>query len=256
MADIQPFGTDTNTRSLDGTETTYGLKTIKAFGCTVVSFDISADWASQAGKLSLSLIEDEADGDRFRAPVIGSPYVFELQRDDTDAVVFEYIGIVDSFSRSATTTTKTYNVSIASPLRILDATQVVLNGYTGLGAAMEGFSDFTGFGPQPFGNLNVNIAVDNNTGPNHWFNVSNMINVFGILENEDPNFRVPRDFLERTHGDFGFSASNKDGMPIINLFWALHMGVNHLPKINPLQGQQTHGGNLLYGRHNYNLNSE
>ena len=90
MSDIQPFGTSSDTTSLDGINT-YGLKTIKAFGCTVVSFDISADWASQAGKLSLTLIEDEADGDRLKVPVIGSPYIFELQRDDTDEVIFEYI---------------------------------------------------------------------------------------------------------------------------------------------------------------------
>jgi hypothetical protein len=252
MADIQPFGTSSDTKTLDGINT-YGLKPIKAFGCTVVNFEVSADWASQAGKLSMTLIEDEPDGDRLAIPVIGSPYVFELHRDDDDSVIFEYVGIIESFSRTANTSTKTYAVSVTSPLRILDATQVILNGYTGLGAALEGAADFSGFGAQPFGNLNGQVLVDNDTGFYHWFNVSNIINVFGILENEDPNFRVPRDFAASTFGDFGFSAANKDGIPLVNLLWGLHMGINHLPKINSSQGQQTHGGNLLYGRQNYNL---
>ena len=252
MTDIQPFGTSNDAKSLDGTND-YGLKTIKAFGCTVVSFDISADWASQAGSLSMTLIEDEADGDRLSIPVIGSPYIFELQRDDTDEVIFEHVGIVDSFSRSSSSSTKTYSVSIASPLKILDATQVIINGFTGLGAAMEGKKDFSGFGAQLFGSNNRSVKIDNNTGSYHWFNVSNLINVFGILENEDKNFRVPRDIGGTTFGDFGFSAISDEGIPLTNLLWALHVGINHLPKITPMGAQKTHGGNLLYGRHNYNL---
>ena len=60
MSSIQPFGTSADGATVDGINSV-SLKQIKAFGCTVVSFDISADWSSQAGSLSLNLIEDEAD---------------------------------------------------------------------------------------------------------------------------------------------------------------------------------------------------
>ena len=262
--DIQPFGTSTDAPTIDGINQRK-LKVIKAFGCTVVSFDISADWSSQAGSLSLNLIEDEADGDRLSIPVIGSPFIFELREDDgtTDGnVIFEYVGIVDSFSRSASTTTKTYSASISSPLKILDASKVIMDGYTGLGGALEGSFDFSGFGAYDFGHNNGQIVVDNSNGVYHWFNVSNLINVFGILENEDELFRVPRNASatsaltgSTTYGNFGFAGVSDDGMPLVNLMWALHMGINHLPKINATQYQQTHGGNLLYGRHNYDINN-
>ena len=110
MSSIQPFGTSADGATVDGINSV-SLKQIKAFGCTVVSFDISADWSSQAGSLSLNLIEDEADGDRLSIPVIGSPFIFEVREDDGSPdgkVIFEHIGLVESFSRSASTTTKTY----------------------------------------------------------------------------------------------------------------------------------------------------
>ena len=45
MSDILPFGTSADGASLD-------LVPIKLFGCTVVDFNVSADWSSQGGALS------------------------------------------------------------------------------------------------------------------------------------------------------------------------------------------------------------
>ena len=135
MSIIQPFGTSADAGTVDG-ENSNSLNVIKAFGCSVVSFNASADWGSQAGSLDLTLIEDEDDGDRLSIPVIGEPFIFEATQNDSDgntSVIFEYVGIVDSFSRSSSTSTKTYSATISSPLKILNATKVILNGYTGLG---------------------------------------------------------------------------------------------------------------------------
>ena len=52
MSDIQPFGTSTDGAQPD-------LAVIKAFGCTVIDFSVSADWSSQAGSLSFKIIEDD-----------------------------------------------------------------------------------------------------------------------------------------------------------------------------------------------------
>tara|TARA_Y100000004_G_scaffold153481_1_gene177184 strand:+ start:3095 stop:6838 length:3744 start_codon:yes stop_codon:yes gene_type:complete len=239
---IQPFGTTSSQATPD-------LAVIKAFGCTVVDFNVSADWASQAGSLSFRLIEDEADGDRLVIPVLGSPHIFEL-KDTSGNVLFEYIGLVDSFSRSSSNT-KTYSVSLTSPLTILNSSQVIMDGFAGLGGSLEANADFSGTEYYDFGHNNNLITVNNSPGSNHWHNISNLINVLGILENDHPDYRVA--FATDTYGDFGHSAKSADGIPLIKLIWALHMGINHLPALSDEQKQRTHGGNLLFGRHNYNV---
>lgn len=257
---IQPFGTSTDSA-------THPLAQIKLFGCTVVDFTVSADWSSQGGSLSCRLIESETDGDRLTLPVLGSPVLFEL-KNTSNQVVFQYIGIVDSFSRSSSNS-KTYSVNISSPMKILESTTVIMDGYAGLGASQEGSYLLNGMVNQDFGHNNNRIIVDNNPGQYHWWNVSNLINVYGILENDDPLYRVPSQFelvnnkkVPIQYGDFGFSGKSKDGIPLIKLMWALHIGINHLPPLFEVQSydaqalnqrQKTLGGNLLFGRHNYNL---
>ena len=113
MSSIPPFGTSTNSPQPD-------LAGIKAFGCTVIDFNVSADWSSQAGSLSFKIIEDDVNGDRLVIPVLGSPHLFEL-KDTSGNVLFQYIGLVDSFSRSSSNS-KTYSVQLTSPLTILSGT--------------------------------------------------------------------------------------------------------------------------------------
>lgn len=252
MSSILPFGTSTNSPTED-------LQQIKLFGCTVVDFNVSADWSSQGGSLSCRIIEDETDGDRLVIPVLGSPVLFEL-RDSFGNVKFQYIGIVDSFSRSSTNS-KTYSVNLTSPLRILESTQVILDGYTGLGFSLEGNYNLTGLQGMDFGHNNSLINdLDLSPGVYKWRNVSNLINVFGILENDNIRYRVPTNVdaggRPTGFGGFGMSANSKDGMPVIKLMWALHLGINHLLPISNDFRQRTHGGNLLFGRQDYNVNAD
>ena len=249
---ILPFGTSTNSATTD-------LQPIKLFGCTVIDFNVSADWSSQGGSLQCRLIEDEKDGDRLEIPVLGTPVLFELR--SSSSVIFQYIGLVDTFSRNASNS-KTYSVTLTSPMKILDATQVILDGYTGLGSSIEGSYNISSLQGMDFGHNNSLIDTSPLPGTYHWHNVSNLINVFGILENDDSLYRVPQSFeydwqagQASRYGGFGFSGKSKDGMPLVKLMWALHVGINHLPPINQYQRQQTHGGNLLFGRHNYNVNA-
>lgn len=234
------------------------LDVIKLFGCTVIDFNVSADWSSQGGGLSCRIIEDETAGDRLLIPVLGTPVLFELRTRSGD-IVFQYIGLVDSFSRSSSTS-KTYSVELTSPLKILEATSVILNGYIGLGSSYEGSYDVTGIIPYDFGHNNSLISVASQAGPYHWWNVSNLINVFGILENDDLLYRTPAsaDVFGNPlyYGDFGFSATSQDGISLVKLMWSLHMGINHVPPISTNYRQRTHGGNLLFGRHNYNVNRD
>lgn len=263
-ANIDPFGTSTDTPTND-------LAQIKLFGCTVVDFNVSADWSAQGGALTCRLIEDEyyvnpstnqVEPDRLLVPVLGRPVLFELKTRSGE-VVFQYIGIVESFSRNASNS-KTYSATIASPLKILDSTQVILDGYLGLGSTLEGTFNLNGLAPMDYGHNNSLINLgDRKPGVYHWWNVSNLINVFGILENDNTAYRVP--FLSPdgvTYGGFGFSGKSVDGMPLVKLMWALHYGINHLPQLNTfIDGgiaeafQKSHGGNLLFGRGNYDISA-
>jgi hypothetical protein len=248
MSTINPFGTSTDSATID-------LVPIKSFGCTVVDFNVSADWSSQAGSLSFNLIEDEVNGDRLVIPVLGSPHLFEL-KDTNGNLVFQYIGLVDSFSRSSSNS-KMYSVTLTSPLTILDSSQVILNNFVGLGGSVEGNATLTGLEMYNFGHRNSSINVSDEPGVNHWWNVSNLINVFGILENDSDDYKVP--FSDEgcpLYGDYGHSSRSDDGIPLVKAMWALHMGINHLPQVSQYQKQRTHGGNLLFGRHNYNVISD
>jgi hypothetical protein len=249
MSDIQPFGT-----SADGANP--NLAQIKLFGCTVVDFNVSADWSSQGGSLSCRLIEDETGGDRLVIPVLGTPVLFEL-KDSFGNVLFQYIGLVDSFSR-ASSNSKTYSVNLTSPLKILESTSVILDGYAGMGSSIEGLYNIAGLGYQDYGHNNALIDVLSTVpGTYHWWNISNLINVFGILENDDLKYRVPTSSDNQgnplSYGGFGYSGRSEDGIPLIKLMWALHMGINHVPPISDAYRQRTHGGNLLFGRHNYDI---
>ena len=262
---IDPFGTSTNSP-------THDLRQIKLFGCSVVDFNVSADWSSQGGSLSCRLIEDEnyvdpvtqeKKPDRLEIPVLGSPAIFEVKTRPSTSypngyVAFQYIGIVDSFSRNATTSSKTYNVTLSSPLKILDATQVVMDGWTGFGSSVEGRYDLAGLQPMDFGHNNALIEVlDRTPGVYHWWNVANLINVFAIWENDDPAYRSPLLWDDEGnplhYGGFGASSVSEDGMPLIKLMTALHYGINHMPFVNAQNRQRLHAGNLLYGRGNYDI---
>lgn len=254
MASIQPFGTNTN-------YPTNNLQSIKLFGCTVVDFNVSADWSSQGGSLTCKLIEDQANGDNLIIPVVGTPVKFDLclrhpsgNPNLKGEVVFQYVGIVQSFSRNASPNSKTYSVTLDSPLKILDSVQVILDGYAGLGSSIEGTYNLQGLQGMDFGHNNSLMDVlDTRPGVYHWWNVANLINVFGILENDDPLYRVPLNNSPLFYGGFGFSNRSKDGIPLAKVMWALHMGINHLPNIAPLNRSKTLGGNILFGRHNYHV---
>lgn len=272
-SEIQPFGYNAELeRAVARSESSVPdgvIQPIKLFGCTVVDFNVSADWSAQGGSLSCRLIEDDTNGDRLRMPVLGSPVLFEViervypypESNPSyyqDITAFQYIGIVDSFSRSSSNS-KTYSANLSSPLRILESTNVILDGYVGMGSAIEGLADFSGTGYQDYGSNNSLVDVLSTIpGVYHWWNVSNLINVYGILENDDEKYRFPTawdaDGVPTQYGGYGYSGRSQNGIPLIKLMWALHFGINHVPYMVDQFRQRTAGGNLLYGRHNYNIN--
>ena len=160
----QPFGTNTATIS-----PAIGAQFF--MGCSVIDFNVSADWTSQGGDLTVNLLEDTLDnskvdyaansgiwskGTTYRQkvqdtsiynwsdgtygslPVIGSPHPFRVL-DTGGAVAFQYDGLLDSISRNVTPAGgKVFTVKLASPLRLLENTSLLMGGYPGFGHAKEG----------------------------------------------------------------------------------------------------------------------
>lgn len=152
-------------------------------GCSVVDFNINADWASQGGSLSVTLIEDTHpnsnldydDGDGLWSlgttyvqklrdtaiydyatstqgslPVMGSPQHFRLV-DTLGNIIFQYDGILSSISRSASPSGgKKYVIEIGSPLKLLENCAMVLAELPGLGYAIEGNPYETSFNGYPW----------------------------------------------------------------------------------------------------------
>ena len=148
-------------------------------GCSVITFDVSADWASQGGSLSVSLLEDTHNNSNVKydggaqiwynntasdsylqrlmdleipnysnasvngsIPVIGSPQTFKIV-DSSLNITFQYDGILQEISRNASPNSgKIYNVRLGSPLNLLQNCSMLLQDFTGFGHAKEGFVDY------------------------------------------------------------------------------------------------------------------
>jgi hypothetical protein len=71
-------------------------------------------------------------------PVIGSPQHFRLV-DTSNAIVFQYDGILSSISRNASPNAgKIYTVELTSPLKLLENCSILLKSTPGFGYAIEG----------------------------------------------------------------------------------------------------------------------
>ena len=125
-------------------------------GCTVASFNVSADIQSRGGQLNANLIEDVdptsgarqklqdtgiydvATNSNGSLPIVGSPQFFKLL-DTSSNVLFKYNGILKSIGRQVSPNGgKTYNVSLSSPFSLLQNVTVILDKYAGFGFAQEG----------------------------------------------------------------------------------------------------------------------
>jgi len=148
-------------------------------GCSVVTFDVSADWASQGGSLNVSLLEDTLPNSNLKydagaqiwynnttagsyeqrlmdleipnysnasvagsIPVIGSPQTFKVV-DSSLGIVFQYDGVLQEISRNVSPNSgKIYNVKLGSPLSLLQNCSMLLQDFTGFGHAKEGFVNY------------------------------------------------------------------------------------------------------------------
>ena len=245
----------------------------KFMGATIAKFNCSADFASQPGSCSIDLVVDDTDGDVFAPGVIGAPYFFDIV-DTSGTAIFGFNGVLDSISRESTPDNKLYKVTLLSPLKVLEAATLIIDGYTGYGSALEGlpryFSDDgyyqiedsdkqPGYLPDGvsmtptvsyFETAQFSFATNNSnlsfTGM--WNRAYNLINVFAAYENEwvdeDGNSLAVVPFA-------GFGASSvTSGMRVDKIAYAIDEIVNRTESTSP---RRYIGGNIMYGANTYNI---
>jgi hypothetical protein len=160
----QPFGTNTATISPQ-----IGAQFF--MGCSVIDFNVSADWSSQGGNLTVNILEDTLDSSKVdyhpasgiwkhgstyvqkvqdttiydwatgtfgSLPVIGSPQAFRVINTSGD-IAFQYDGLLDSISRNVTPGGgKIFTVNLSSPLKLLENCSLLMSSYPGFGHSKEG----------------------------------------------------------------------------------------------------------------------
>lgn len=234
----------------------------KFMGCTVSTFNCSADFASQPGSCTITLVQDDSE-DEFNPGIIGSPQFFKIV-DNKNNIIFKYNGIVDSISRSTDSSNKKYTVNLTSPLKILESVTVILDGYTGYGQTEEGLPKF--FSEDGYYYLQEENVQDNympdgvtmtpsvnffqkspysfssNNRAIPWDKVFNLLNPFGFFENENIQ-AVP-------FSGYGAASSNKGKMRVDKVAYALHQLINNT---NSDSDKRYLGGNIIYGTNTYNV---
>jgi hypothetical protein len=256
MTFIEPFGSSDTVGEPN-------ISTQKHFGATLKDFSVKADWSSQAGNLSLSVVESDTDGDKFAVPVINSPYFFEFNG-------FVYGGIVDSIHRKiGPNSGKIYSIEISSPNKILKNVQIVTDNYLGYGGSVEavpsglsydGYYTLTddvktaidGYAPNGVSTTNsetylkygtLAFGTNNNSSSIDWATNYNIQNVYGAYENDQY-------YQFSDLKGYGAAGNSNAGMRLDRLIVSLHQLVNHT---TPSDGQKYLGGNILYGTDGYDI---
>lgn len=144
----------------------------KFLGATVRSFTTSAGWNDQSSHLTISLVEDPAVEDdfllktdsaaNFQGQMIGTARSFQMGDFRFDGII---LGCRESDSFQGR---PAYEVTMTSPNLILDNAQVILSNYVGP--------------------TNNSIFHSNLSPSGANFQLSNLLNVYGYLEQGGSNF--------------------------------------------------------------------
>lgn len=246
----------------------------KYMGATVSKFYCSTDYGSQPGSCDIVLIQDDTDGDLFVPGVIGSPQFFKIV-DSNGATIFEYNGILDTVTRTSSPDNKTYRVTLVSPLKVLEAVTIIIDGYTGYGTTSEGLPQLysedgyyqisesdkqNGYLPDGvtmtpsvdyFQTAQYSFATNNSnlsyTGM--WNRVFNLLNVYAAYENEWVD-STNSPIAVTAYSGYGSSSSVKGSMRVDKIAYAIDQLVNRTHSSSP---RRYIGGNIVYGTNTYNV---
>ena len=217
MTDRIVVGTDTAVASPDlGTQT--------FLDATVIDFSCNSSWDSQGGSCNINLIEDT--GQRVSTTsVVGSPQYFEIVNNSGE-LVFSFYGVLKDLSRNVSANgDRVYSAILQTPTVLLDACSIITEGYAGPGNATEAVAPNTATSLE-FGHINPLVNFNN---------VYNILNPFGVFENDDYGLSTPI--------GFGASQVNSDGMRL-DLFVE---AIDELINVNDPAPNPELGGPIIYG---------
>ena len=210
------IGTDTAVANPDiGTQT--------FMGATVVDFSCNSSWDSQGATCTVSLIEDS--GQRInKDSVVGQPQYFEIV-DNSDNLVFCFYGILKDISRSVGANgERKYSATLQSVTLLLQAASIITDHYIGAGDALEAVAPNTATSLE-FGHINSSV---------NFANVYNLLNPFGVFENDDYGLSTPK--------GFGGAQVHDEGMRLDRFVAAIDALINGSNAANPNLGRP-----ILYG---------
>ena len=213
-------------RTVIGTDTAVAnpdLGTQTFMGATVVDFSCNSSWDEQGATCTVSLIEDS--GQRInKNSVVGQPQYFEIV-DSSDNLVFCFYGILKDISRSVGANgERKYSATLQSPSLLLQSVSIITDHYIGAGDALEAVAPNTATSLE-FGHINSSV---------NFANVYNLLNPFGVFENDDYGLSTPK--------GFGGAQVNDEGMRLDRFVAAIDALINGSNAANPNLGRP-----ILYG---------
>ena len=208
-------------RTVIGTDTAVAnpdLGTQTFMGATVVDFSCNSSWDEQGATCTVSLIEDS--GQRInKNSVVGQPQYFEIV-DSSDNLVFCFYGILKDISRSVGANgERKYSATLQSPSLLLQSVSIITDHYIGAGDALEAVAPNTATSLE-FGHINSSV---------NFANVYNLLNPFGVFENDDYGLSTPK--------GFGAARVNDDGMRLDIFVAGIDALINGSNAANPNLGR-------------------
>tara|TARA_R100001594_G_scaffold546_2_gene2071 strand:- start:12504 stop:15677 length:3174 start_codon:yes stop_codon:yes gene_type:complete len=220
-------------RTVIGTDTAVAnpnIGTQTFMGGTVVDFSCNSSWDSQGATLTVNLIEDSSEGQRIdKDAVVGQPRYFEIF-DGSNNLVFSFYGILKSINRSVSANgERRYSATLQSPSILLEAASIITDHYAGPGDATEAVAPNTATSLE-FGHINSSINPAN---------IYNLLNPFGVFENDDFGLSTPK--------GFGAAQVNDEGIRIDRFVAAIDALINGSSVANPQLGRPIQYGASAWG---------
>ena len=199
------------------------LGTQTFMGATVVDFSCNSSWDSQGASCTINLIEDV--GQRVdKDSVVGQPQYFEIVNTAGD-LVFCFYGILKDISRTVSPNgERKYSATLQSPTVLLQASSVITDIYAGPGDAEEAVAP----------NVPSDLEFGHANSQVNFAGVYNLLNAFGVFENDDLGVSSP--------AGFGASQLNAEGMRLDSFVFAIDALINGSNASNPNLGRP-----IIYG---------
>jgi hypothetical protein len=228
---IAPLGDTSAETTISKMGEEVGVQTF--LGCTVKDFASNSSWDSQGASCTINLVEDSTISQRMSHAVVGSPQFFEIATTG-DTLVFQFYGILKDIGRRVDANgERSYSATLQSPSVLLDACSIITQDYAGAGDANEAIAP----------NVPASLDFGHNNPAIPWGNVYNILNPFGVFENDDYGLSTPL--------GFGASQINEEGMRLDNFVNAIDALVN-----DNLTTNNTLGGPIIYGADDYNTSPQ